>query len=88
MAKFAVIVFPGSNCDHDCHHALKKVLNQESKLLWHQETDLDSFDCIVIPGGFSYGCAPGLVNCCVVWAQGRVFSAVCLREWFCSSFGS
>jgi phosphoribosylformylglycinamidine synthase len=55
MAKFAVIVFPGSNCDHDCHHALKKVLNQESKLLWHQETDLDSFDCIVIPGGFSYG---------------------------------
>jgi len=55
MAKFAVIVFPGSNCDHDCHHALKKVLNQDSKLVWHEETNLDNYDCVVIPGGFSYG---------------------------------
>ena len=54
--KCGIVVFPGSNCDHDCNHILKKILNQETHLLWHKdEVDLSSFDLIVLPGGFSYG---------------------------------
>ena len=56
--KFGVIVFPGSNCDRDMHDALKYDLNQEVIMLWHKDTDLSMFnteDCIVLPGGFSYG---------------------------------
>jgi len=48
-------VFPGSNCDHDGYHVIKNILGQEAYFVWHEETDLDSYDCIVIPGGFSYG---------------------------------
>lgn len=55
MPRFAVIVFPGSNCDHDCHYVLKNVFDQACDLVWHEETDLKKYDCIVIPGGFSYG---------------------------------
>lgn len=56
--KFGVIVFPGSNCDRDMFDALKHDLNQEVMMLWHKDTDLSMFtteDCIVLPGGFSYG---------------------------------
>ncbi|HIJ50118.1 MAG TPA: phosphoribosylformylglycinamidine synthase subunit PurQ [Nitrospinae bacterium] len=54
--KCGIVVFPGSNCDHDCDHILKKILNQETHWLWHKdEVDLSSFDLIVLPGGFSYG---------------------------------
>jgi phosphoribosylformylglycinamidine synthase len=56
--KFGVVVFPGSNCDRDIHEALVNELNQESKMLWHKDSDLSQFaqeDCIVLPGGFSYG---------------------------------
>jgi len=53
--KFGVIVFPGSNCDHDCFHVIDKVLKQPVKYIWHKETKLKDFDCIIIPGGFSYG---------------------------------
>lgn len=53
--KFGIIVFPGSNCDHDCYHAVKHVFNQEAEYVWHKETSLKGFDCIIIPGGFSYG---------------------------------
>lgn len=53
--KFGIVVFPGSNCDHDCYHAIKHVLGQECEFLWHHETDLEGVDCIVLPGGFSYG---------------------------------
>ncbi len=53
--KFGVVVFPGSNCDHDCYHVIKHVFGQECEFLWHHETDIDRFDCIVLPGGFSYG---------------------------------
>lgn len=53
--KFGIIVFPGSNCDHDCYHAVKHVFNQEAEYVWHKETRLKGFDCIIIPGGFSYG---------------------------------
>ncbi len=53
--KFGIIVFPGSNCDHDCYHAVTEVLGQEAQFLWHKDTRLDGFDCIILPGGFSYG---------------------------------
>ena len=54
--RFGVVVFPGSNCDHDCYHVAKHVMGQETEFIWHKETpDLASFDCIIIPGGFSYG---------------------------------
>ncbi|NJL74075.1 MAG: phosphoribosylformylglycinamidine synthase subunit PurQ [Saprospiraceae bacterium] len=56
--KFGVIVFPGSNCDDDVVHVLGDVLNQEVVKLWHKDTELSGFskgDCIVVPGGFSYG---------------------------------
>ncbi|GIT67677.1 MAG: hypothetical protein Ct9H300mP25_11490 [Acidobacteriota bacterium] len=53
--KFAVIVFPGSNCDHDAHYALTEVLGQQVSLVWHKEQDLKGADVVVLPGGFSYG---------------------------------
>ena len=56
--KFGVVVFPGSNCDRDMYDALQQDLNQEVSMLWHKDTDLSAFtkeDCIVLPGGFSYG---------------------------------
>jgi len=53
--KFAIVVFPGSNCDADCYYAVKDGLNQEVEYVWHQENDLSRFDIIMIPGGFSYG---------------------------------
>ncbi len=56
--KFGVVVFPGSNCDRDMQEALQNDLNQEVIMLWHKEKDLSAFttnDCIVLPGGFSYG---------------------------------
>ena len=55
MLNFGVVVFPGSNCDHDCYHAIKHVLGQGCEFIWHESKDLSRFDCIVIPGGFSYG---------------------------------
>ncbi|MBI3319196.1 MAG: phosphoribosylformylglycinamidine synthase subunit PurQ [Candidatus Omnitrophica bacterium] len=53
--KFGVVVFPGSNCDEDCVYVLKDVLKQDVAVLWHQETGVRGCDCIVLPGGFSYG---------------------------------
>ncbi len=56
--KFGVVVFPGSNCDKDIHHVLSKVVGCETRYLWHKDSDLEDFtkdDCIVLPGGFSYG---------------------------------
>lgn len=56
--KFGVVVFPGSNCDDDVVHVLQEVMQQETVKLWHKEHDLSGFDtsdCIVLPGGFSYG---------------------------------
>jgi len=52
---FGVVVFPGSNCDHDCFHVIKDVLKQPVRYIWHKETSLDDIDSIIIPGGFSYG---------------------------------
>ena len=53
--KFGVIKFPGANCDQDAYHTLKDVLGQPTEYLWHQDTDLKGVDCVVVPGGFSYG---------------------------------
>lgn len=56
--KFGIVVFPGSNCDQDMHDALRYDLQQEVRMLWHKDRDLSDFteqDCIVLPGGFSYG---------------------------------
>jgi phosphoribosylformylglycinamidine synthase len=53
--KFGVVVFPGTWSDGDCYHAVKNVLGEEAKYLWHKETDLSGYDCIILPGGFSYG---------------------------------
>ena len=53
--KFGVVVFPGSNCDADCFHAASKVVRQSAEYIWHKETKLGKFDCLIIPGGFSYG---------------------------------
>jgi phosphoribosylformylglycinamidine synthase subunit PurQ / glutaminase len=52
--KFGVVVFPGSNCDADCYHAVKD-LGHEVEYIWHKDTDLKGSECIIIPGGFSYG---------------------------------
>ncbi|MBI5586853.1 MAG: phosphoribosylformylglycinamidine synthase subunit PurQ [Deltaproteobacteria bacterium] len=53
--KFGIIVFPGSNCDHDCYHAVKHVFSQKADYVWHKDTGLKGFDCLILPGGFSYG---------------------------------
>lgn len=53
--KFGVVVFPGSNCDYDAYHVLKNVIGQETVFLWHKDRDLQNVDCLVLPGGFSYG---------------------------------
>lgn len=53
--KFGVIVFPGSNCDADCFYVIKEVMKQEVKYIWHNDSIDNSYDCIVLPGGFSYG---------------------------------
>ena len=53
--KFGIVVFPGSNCDHDAYHAAKHVLGQEAEFIWHKDADLKGADVVVLPGGFSYG---------------------------------
>jgi phosphoribosylformylglycinamidine synthase I len=53
--KFGIIVFPGSNCDHDAYHVISKQVGQPVDFIWHRDTDLKSFDALIIPGGFSYG---------------------------------
>ena len=52
---FAVIVFPGSNCDHDAYYAATKVLGQSAELIWHKDTDLKGADIVILPGGFAHG---------------------------------
>ena len=53
--KFAVVVFPGSNCDHDAYHAVKHVLGQDAAFVWHKDTDLAGADAVILPGGFAHG---------------------------------
>ena len=53
--KFGVVVFPGSNCDHDAYHALGTVLGQPVDFLWHRSEQVDAYDAVILPGGFAYG---------------------------------
>ena len=53
--KFAVVVFPGSNCDHDAHHAVTDVLHEDAELIWHKDTSLKGADVVILPGGFAHG---------------------------------
>jgi len=53
--KFGVVVFPGSNCDHDAYHVVKHVLHQDTEFLWHKDASLKGADVVILPGGFSYG---------------------------------
>ena len=53
--KFAVVTFPGSNCDQDAYHAAKDVLGQQAEYIWHKDTDLKGADAVILPGGFAHG---------------------------------
>ncbi len=53
--KFGVVVFPGSNCDHDTYHVISKVVGQPVNFIWHKEENVEGYDAIILPGGFSYG---------------------------------
>ena len=53
--KFGVVIFPGSNCDHDMIYVLRNIMEQEVVELWHKDTNLQGVDVVVLPGGFSYG---------------------------------
>jgi phosphoribosylformylglycinamidine synthase I len=53
--RFGVVIFPGSNCEVDCYHVIDRVLGMDVEYIWHQDTDVSSYDCLVLPGGFSYG---------------------------------
>jgi phosphoribosylformylglycinamidine synthase len=52
---FAIVVFPGSNCDHDAYHAVKHVLGQEAHFVWHKDKSLGAADVVILPGGFAHG---------------------------------
>lgn len=53
--RFGIVVFPGTNCDRDCWHVVTRVLRCQAEYVWHEEKDLSRFDCVILPGGFSYG---------------------------------
>ena len=53
--KFGIVVFPGTWSDRDCYHNLSDILSQKVSYIWHKETDLSTYDCVILPGGFSYG---------------------------------
>ena len=53
--RVAVLVFPGSNCDHDAHYAINNVLGGQAEYVWHREKTLKGYDAVIVPGGFSYG---------------------------------
>jgi phosphoribosylformylglycinamidine synthase len=85
--KFGVIVFPGSNCDHDAYHVISKHVGQPVDFIWHRDTDLSSYDAVIIPGGFSYGdylragalarFSPVMTSVQQFAAQGRFVLGVC-----------
>jgi phosphoribosylformylglycinamidine synthase len=76
--KFGVIIFPGSNCDHDAYHVISKHVGQPVDFIWHQDTNLTSYDAVILPGGFSYGDylrAGALARFSPVMASVREFAA-------------
>ncbi len=85
--KFGVIVFPGSNCDHDAYHVISKHVGQPVDFIWHRDTDLSTYDAVIIPGGFSYGdylrvgalasFSPVMSSVKEFAAQGRLVLGIC-----------
>ncbi|MBC7930743.1 MAG: phosphoribosylformylglycinamidine synthase subunit PurQ [Rubrivivax sp.] len=85
--KFGVIVFPGSNCDHDAYHVISKHVGQPVDFIWHRDTDLSEYDAVIIPGGFSYGdylragalarFSPVMASVKEFAAQGRLVLGIC-----------
>jgi phosphoribosylformylglycinamidine synthase len=55
MSTVGIVVFPGSNCDHDAYHVIKHVCGHQARFVWHKDSDLSGLDAVVLPGGFSYG---------------------------------
>ncbi|MFI5422873.1 MAG: hypothetical protein ACHQWH_02895, partial [Nitrososphaerales archaeon] len=55
MARIGIVVFPGSNCDRDVHYILNNVLKIQADLVWHTDSNLGTYDSVIIPGGFAYG---------------------------------
>lgn len=53
--KFGIVLLPGSNCDHDAWHVASNVIGADTEMLWHKDRDLKGVDCVIVPGGFSYG---------------------------------
>src|SRR5262245_5324695 len=53
--KFGVVIFPGSNCEHDCYYVIESVLGKSVEYIWHQDTSVKGFDAVILPGGFAYG---------------------------------
>ncbi len=53
--RIGILVFPGSNCDRDCHHAVEQIMGASAQFIWHKDVSLPQLDAIIIPGGFSYG---------------------------------
>ena len=87
MVKFGVIVFPGSNCDRDVAYVTQSLLQQPTRMVWHEESDLADLDVIVVPGGFSYGdylrCgaiarfSPAMQSTMKHAAQGKLVLGIC-----------
>ena len=85
--KFGVIVFPGANCDRDIAYILRDILQQPTRLVWHEDSDLSDIDAVVVPGGFSYGdylrCgaiaqfSPAMRACLEHAAQGKPVMGIC-----------
>jgi phosphoribosylformylglycinamidine synthase subunit PurQ / glutaminase len=85
--RFGVVVFPGSNCDHDAYHVCKKILGQEAFFLWHKDHSLRNADVIILPGGFSYGdylrcgaiarCSPVMREVSAFAADGGLVIGIC-----------
>ena len=76
--KFGVIIFPGSNCDYDCYHAVTKVLGHQAEFLWHKDRDLKGSECLILPGGFSYGDylrSGAMASCSPIMDSVREFAA-------------
>ena len=71
--KFAVLVFPGSNCDIDMYHAIKDELGEEVEYVWHTENSLEGFDGALVPGGFSYG---DYLRCGAMANQSNIMTAL------------
>ncbi len=88
--RFGVVVFPGSNCDADSHDAVGTFTGAEARYLWHKDTQLDGLDCVILPGGFSYGdyLRPGAIArfSPIMKAVGRFAAAGGLVIGICNGF--